>query len=72
VAVGYTWPALKWLDIGAKIRYRHQFEGSELISNFAGGEPNPSGTALLPLSCNFGGFDGNVFINVHISFTRSE
>ena len=72
VAVGYTWPALKWLDIGAKIRYRYQAGACNLVSDVSGGEPKPSGTTLLPLSCNFGGLDGNVFINVHISFTRSE
>ncbi|HUI91217.1 MAG TPA: caspase family protein [Chitinivibrionales bacterium] len=72
LAVGYTWPALKWLDIGAKIRYRYQYGTCGLGIDSPVPEQNPAGAALTPLSCNFGGLDGSVFINVHLSFTRSE
>jgi len=72
VALGYTWPATKFLDIGAKIRYRYQYRPVNLEASGSSSLPPPSDASAAPLSCSFGGLDGSVFINLHISFTRSE
>ena len=60
-AVAYTWPLWDWLNIGAKLRYRYQRTPTE----FDNAAAETRGTAI-PLKCNFGGMDGNVFINFHI------
>jgi hypothetical protein len=71
-AVGYTWPATKWLDIGAKIRYRYQVGAGNFTADTMDSRPVPSGDAPPLLACNFGGIDGGVFVNFHLSFSRSE
>jgi hypothetical protein len=60
---------LKCLDIGAKIRFRLQTRAVALDNTYGGSLPQ---TAAAPLSCNFGGFDGSIFLNLHLTFTRQE
>jgi hypothetical protein len=69
IACGYSWPLTKWCDIGAKIRYRYQKSAIGLAGTTGGGMSSQS---LAPLSCNFGGFDGNLFVNIHLLIVRSE
>jgi hypothetical protein len=71
-ALGYTWPATKFLDIGAKLRYRYQYRSVNLEAAGSNSLPPPSDASAAPLSCSFGGLDGSVFINLHISFTKQE
>jgi hypothetical protein len=71
-ALGYTWPATKFLDIGAKLRYRYQYRPVNIEASGSSSLPPPLDASAAPLSCSFGGLDGSVFINLHISFARSE
>jgi hypothetical protein len=71
IAIGYTWPLIKWCDIGAKIRYRYQKSGVTLSSGETGSVPGNQGTAVL-LLYNFGGIDGNLSVNFHFKIVSSE
>ncbi len=66
ITAGYAWPLATWCDIGAKIRYRYQKSATELD----GGGTNAGNS--VPFRYNFGGFDGNLFVNFHLKFARSE
>jgi len=71
VALGYCWPVASWCDVGAKVRYRYQKSPAELdggaTSNGLSGQ-----AAAVPLRYNFGGFEGNLSVNVHFTIVRSE
>jgi hypothetical protein len=71
-ALGYTYPILKFLDVGAKVRYRWQYRPVQFDNDYEGSLPIAATTANFPLSCSFGGFDGSVLVNIHLSFTRQE
>lgn len=71
-ALGYTWPVFRFLDIGAKIRYRWQYRPVQFDNGYSGSLPSSATPAPPPLSCTFGGVDGSVFVNLHLSFTRQE
>jgi hypothetical protein len=71
-ALGYTWPALRFLDIGAKVRYRYQYRPVDFSAGYSGALPESAVPATSPPSCSFGGFDGSVFINIHLAFERRE
>jgi Caspase domain len=71
LALGYCRPLTKWCDVGAKIRYRYQKSSRTLESNGLSG-PSVSQDNGAPLTYNFGGFDGNLFVNFHIRIVRSE
>jgi hypothetical protein len=75
IACGYSWPLTKWCDIGAKIRYRYQKSARGLDGG--GSDGGMSGQSLpqesfAPLLYNFGGVDGNLFVNIHFIIVRSE
>ena len=74
IALGYSWPLTKWCDIGAKIRYRYQKSASGLDREETGGMSGLNGSQenAAPLTYNFGGVDGNLFVNVHFKIVRSE
>jgi len=69
-ALGYTRPLSPWIDIGAKVRFRYQ-------KSPATGEDGGNGADAVPLSASqanmvplryfFGGMDGKVFVNVHLT-----
>jgi hypothetical protein len=71
IAIGYTWPLIKWCDIGAKVRYRYQKSAVTLGSGETGSVLGDQGTAV-PLLYNFGGIDGNISVNFHFKIVRSE
>jgi|GEM_PF-1312567 hypothetical protein len=71
-ALGYTWPAARFLDVGAKIRYRWQYRPAAFDNGYSGSLPEAASPTQPPLSCTFGGFDGAMFVNLHLSFDRHE
>jgi hypothetical protein len=75
IAAGYEWPLTKWCDIGAKIRYRYQKSATVLDNSNSYDEANGQNGVkqnAMPFRYNFGGLDGNLFVNFHLTFARSE
>jgi hypothetical protein len=67
IALGYSWPLTKWCDVGSRIRYRFQNSAQGLGGDLSGSVENAA-----PLKYNFGGVDGNLFVNLHFKIVRSE
>lgn len=73
-ALRYTRQLADWIDAGAIIRYR--FQGSPVTGNDSDDDDDGDGAVPLssspqkseaPLRYDFGGMDGSVFINVHLT-----
>jgi hypothetical protein len=71
IGLGYSYPLTQWLDIGTRLRYRHQkssCEGDDLDDP----APTASEQSATPLNYRFNGVDGYLYLDVHFTLGMLE
>jgi hypothetical protein len=72
VAAGYTWPLSRFCDIGAKLRYRYQKAPQELDNSPADNSDNGLSNVAPPLHYDFKGIDACLFVDFHLTISKTE
>ena len=77
LSAGYSWPIVRFCEIGTELRYRYQRrpQNLEISSNddvtIAGSNTLSNGNPPS-LKCDFGGFDFRIFVNLNLKSGKAE
>jgi hypothetical protein len=66
VSASYTYPLTRYIEVGAKLRYRYQKQGVEVDNSSGGGSSAPFGGSPEPFKYNLKGWDGALYFSFRV------